>query len=58
MLNSPASPITVMHEVTGVGVTMVIDRLFERTEHQVRAHGRGHAPAHDPSREDIDDKAT
>jgi integrase/quercetin dioxygenase-like cupin family protein len=37
-------------------VAALMQRLLERVEHELRAHGVGHFPAHDPTRKNIDDE--
>ena len=48
--------ITVMHEA-GEGVAPAgVDRLLQRIQHKVRAHGGRHPPAHNASRTHVDDE--
>ena len=48
--------ITVMYEA-GEGVAPAgVDRLLQRIQHKVRAHGGRHPPAHHASRKHVDDE--
>jgi hypothetical protein len=48
--------VAVVHEARGGLAAARVDRLLERIEHKVGAHGRRHPPAHDPAGKDIDDE--
>jgi hypothetical protein len=45
-----------MHEIIGVVVAAVADRLLEGIERQVRPQGRRRPPSNDSPREDVDDE--
>src|SRR6266849_5282533 len=48
--------IAVMHQACGRIPAPVVDRLFQGIEHKVRVQRRGHPPADDPPREDVNDE--
>ena len=48
--------ITVMYEAGEGVVPASVDRLLQRIQHEVRAHGGRHPPAHNASRKHVDDE--
>lgn len=49
-------PVAVMDQGIGALRLPVVQSLFQRTQHEVRSHGTTLAPAHNPTRIDINDK--
>lgn len=48
--------IAVVDETRGAVAAPRVDRLLERVQHEVRAEGRGHAPADNAAGEHVDDQ--